>query len=563
MKRLPNIGTFIVAAMLWLPNIGNATDSVLAYRPGAAVEQVAPWSSLPRSAYTNSAAWLIDSSLIDYSPNALDSDYVESPRLTFDGGGDYVLISSMTGTLEYFKCDFYTANIIDKNSAANWLCDFDLCDGIGFGITSSDFPNEIITVAAGSYRSTYRSDTGSISIGWHTLEVEWISDEYIIFLDGSGVSNDYKDTPVKANVTDTYTLGKFSSGAFFTGCIRDVVTETSVTENRLVFTEKSGSTAHDISSTAGVPNHNDGTLYPTVAGVYGPMWAGTQDVSHPFAEFGGSKVLSFDGDDSRVSIGRPDNINFTPQVEAWSFVQVIKLGDVSGTLYSFGAGALRQWQIFFESAQGKVDMWAGGTRSIATTDMRDGEYHTVIVTVPVGASGLKMYVDGSLELFSSGSGTIGTATDPVGAYIGGRGDGTQYNIAADIQDTLIYNKELTPAEVAQIALGEDVTDGLVSSWLPRRAYDNGTNVIIPDSTGTNNATGTNLEELYLPALADGTNDVAGLGITNPGGLVHNNGPQSISNSILGSVSFENLLTNSIYNASTNAAGLITEIYKKN
>jgi len=67
-----------------------------------------------------------------------------------------------------------------------------------------------------------------------------------------------------------------------------------------------------------------------------------------------------------------------------------------------------------------------------------------------------------------------------------------------------------------------VAGSVVYRYDASKAYDNGTNTILPDSTGMNNATGEFVLEKYIPALDDGTDDVEGLGLTNPPGTVHNN-----------------------------------------
>ncbi len=61
----------------------------------------------------------------------------------------------------------------------------------------------------------------------------------------------------------------------------------------------------------------------------------------------------------------------------------------------------------------------------------------------------------------------------------------------------------------------------ISLWKAANAYD----TTWPDSVGSNNATLVNTEFLHLPALDDGSDDVAGLGLTNPPAVpnvLHNN-----------------------------------------
>jgi len=54
---------------------------------------------------------------------------------------------------------------------------------------------------------------------------------------------------------------------------------------------------------------------------------------------------------------------------------------------------------------------------------------------------------------------------------------------------------------------------------------------LPDSIGTNDATLVNTELVYIPALADGSDDAAGIDITNPPDLVHNGGPHKVQTSV--------------------------------
>lgn len=64
----------------------------------------------------------------------------------------------------------------------------------------------------------------------------------------------------------------------------------------------------------------------------------------------------------------------------------------------------------------------------------------------------------------------------------------------------------------------------------------------------------------FPRLTSGTNDVLGLGLTNPSGYVHNNSESLLS---IGGTnySYSNLLTNVLFNTTVDTDGFITEIWK--
>ena len=74
--RAARLAGLLLICFCCLPSIGRgqvpqATDTVLAYRPGFVLE-VASWPNLPYSIWTNTTQWLVDSSRVDFSPDRGD-----------------------------------------------------------------------------------------------------------------------------------------------------------------------------------------------------------------------------------------------------------------------------------------------------------------------------------------------------------------------------------------------------------------------------------------------------------------------------------------------------------
>jgi len=341
--------------------------------------------------------------------NGLDGDYVESPCLTLDGSGDKVNVGALSGK----PTSNFTIMVWAKPAAVSeqaWIIEAGNTDcyirhsgttllfrhnGIGDGTTQ---------------KSGFFTDTN-----WHHISCVWDGAKTYI----------YKDAVLSTSENSTGTLGSAAftkfilgvsasapSGRYWAGSMAGVraipqaLTPTEIascmdgdcsfaSSIHLPLTEKSGDKAYDISD-----NGNDGTI---ATADLDAVWSGTQDVSHPFAGEGGSKVL-LDVDDT----------------------------------------------------------------SIAVTDLLT----THAVT-------------------STGTATVDNAVDGVITVVDG------YVATISIDGVLTY----------------DLKNFYGST--------------LPSSSAWATGVLTGGAEHYLPALASGLTDVAGNPITNPAGILHNNGPHSI------------------------------------
>ena len=257
----------------------------------------------------------------------------------------------------------------------------------------------------------------------------------------------------------------------------------------------------------------------------------TQNDSSYFAEHGGSKVTSFNGVDAYatteyVPTTNSINIKCKMRFKDELGVQTIGVTDLNmpPTKFYFG---INNGSWF--AAKGGLNPDAGE----ADTDWHLFEYDYL--------SGLK--VDGTLVVNLSGvNGDMANNANPI--YLG----------ALNNSGSIIWNVN---CEIEYYDVYDSTT--LIHSWRSANAYG----TTIPDSVGVTGATLVNTEFVYIPALADGTDDAEGLGITNPGGVVHNGGPYSISNSVMGAVTYADLITNAVYNVTTNASGAVMEVYIEN
>lgn len=164
-----------------------------------------------------------------------------------------------------------------------------------------------------------------------------------------------------------------------------------------------------------------------------------------------NNCLTFDGVDEYVSFGdiaifsRLDDFS----IEAW--VKTTMAGTGMIVAKQGGAGA-KQGYCFF-MASGRLHcilantVLAGGNRIqvSSTNTVNDGSWHHVVVTYDgsSAASGVNFYIDGSLEtpitIFDNLTGSISTSED---FEIGARGSGGYNRFAGDIDEVLVYEKEL-------------------------------------------------------------------------------------------------------------------------
>lgn len=211
-----------------------------------------------------------------------------------------------------------------------------------------------------------------------------------------------------------------------------------------------GTTASDISG-----NGHDGTL------VSGPTWSGS-------GQFGGA--LDFDGTNDQVEVSSIPQGWSAITVAAWVKNDTGADGTTNDIMSRWNFPSSRSWvlthhkndQYFFEIS-GKSFL-TGGTVSTDWTHVA-GTYDQATGT-------MRLYVNGSEVASQSGlSGTLPTSSANV--ILGGQQNPSNY-FDGLIDDARIYDRELTPTEVATLATVTDTTPPVVSNPAPSGTLPSGT-----------------------------------------------------------------------------------------
>jgi len=346
-----------------------------------------------------------------------------------------------------------------------------------------------------------------------------------VVLDGAGDKFTFDDIPVGAGIsshggTATLTLNTGTDEITSTAgtCWDLVITNASGTWADLPLQESSGADGYDVSG-----NTNNATLVAAGSSIE-TMRGGTQSASHYNPEEGCSKVLSFNGVDAY------DDLGFIP-LDTTEIEIKFRLTDLAAnsTFGCYGNGVTQspRFYVYYSATSDTLSFYCGGATSVIALPAGsvDAEYHTFRMSYADG-----LYIDDDF---------IGKNTATLA------GLSPNYSIGRRNLNDASYSY----AKMDVVFVKRKESGVLVKTWSSASAY----------GTDMSGATLVNTEFLYLPTLSDGSDDVAGLGITNPGGLAHNNGPQSL---VIGATTntYANLLTNSV-NIMTNSAGLITEIYE--
>jgi hypothetical protein len=205
--------------------------------------------------------------------------------------------------------------------------------------------------------------------------------------------------------------------------------------------------------------------------------------------------LKFDGTDDYVGLGQPSSLNFIGQTNAFSYSTWIKhdnVGSIREYIVAKANGSNTQYSVAVD-VDGKIVVNIGGTESIGTTNIKDNNWHLVTVTVPAASSGIIIYLDGSAQAFTSGTGGIGTTSNALDALIGARrnasnADALRY-VNARLDDARIYNRALSAPEVSALYSNSPSVSntGLVGWWKLDNSTPASTSAL--DSSGSGN-TGT-------------------------------------------------------------------------
>jgi hypothetical protein len=167
------------------------------------------------------------------------------------------------------------------------------------------------------------------------------------------------------------------------------------------------------------------------------------------------QCISFDGTNDYISVTNPGLLNFVGQTNAFTitaWVQTSNAGATAQAVIGKASVSGAQYQLF--SANGILGCIVGDQRSDGTTNIATGKWVFVAVTVPAASSGLKMYLNGTQEALTSGTGAIGTTTQSNDAIIAARHDINNTDYArwwnGNMQNLNIWNRVLSPTEVRQL-----------------------------------------------------------------------------------------------------------------
>ena len=168
-------------------------------------------------------------------------------------------------------------------------------------------------------------------------------------------------------------------------------------------------------------------------------------------------VFDFDGVDDYITVGGISTIT-SNLITVCTWVKRDADG-WNGALFGFGTAASSTQDIYFWGGDGSRqfgyntwngDSW-GFTGSTATGEIMDGEWHylTAVLNRSTITSSL-IYVDGVSKSLSQVRGTTQTRTPSTNFGIGLNGwNGGDQLLNGNLSNTLIYNKQLTQAEVTQ------------------------------------------------------------------------------------------------------------------
>lgn len=425
---------------------------------------------------------------VDATANKLDLDLVDSNCVVLDG--DYCT-SPLGGNVT--KVSFwFNAGEITSASSGQIIADFDVAEYIGLGATTANLTEELISIGSGAYRQGWTSAVDSISDGWHYCEIEWIdgTSGYKITLDGDVKPTTIFGTPVIIPAT-TCLIGRLSTGILpYAGSLAYFCVETTTDGVCHTFSGGlgMGTKEHDVSG-----NGNNGTW---VTADLPTLRSGLQSEFHYNTFNGCSKVVAFDG------TAAAELTTVIDYESAFTLSVSFKSDGTGQTGYLFyqgdgsSTGANNSIKLLFLS--GDVKFSLGGAAILdtygATDEYLDGEWHTAVFTANGSTYTFEIDSDGATAPIAYGTAT-GTQLPPAfGARIDGASGSYTAFYTGDIADVVCSDCFSVQSKDAYLVSGE---------------------VYLPDSAGTNDATGINVAEKYIPALADGTDDTEGLGLTNP------------------------------------------------
>jgi hypothetical protein len=340
---------------------------------------------------------------------------------------------------------------------------------------------------------------------WHHFTAVKTTSAIHLYLNGTKVA---EDTTLSATATlnnsSPFYLGAFSStSGFFEGWLDDIVIYNYARSEDEIKTDLAGNRSAAVLGT----QTND----PLTQGLVGywkmdeALWNGTAGevidssgngnngtgnggVTTGAGKFG--KGGDFDGSDDYVEIA--DSAELRPGDNSWTVAVWAKPENASQNrpivAKRQNAGTFDQFNLI---VCGNLQCGSSGRRlsvlyrgdnnyrySLSDIDVADGNWHHFVMVADKSADIVRLYMDGvelSITTSSSGPWPVLNNTDPL--QIGGENGSKFFN--GQIDETRIYNRALTPAEVQSLYKW---APGPVAHW----KFDEGTGTTARDSSGNEN-----------------------------------------------------------------------------
>lgn len=189
-----------------------------------------------------------------------------------------------------------------------------------------------------------------------------------------------------------------------------------------------------------------------------------------------SAEVLFDGADDRVETADVAALDFgaTDDFSVLLWINASAVTADKSIISKYTTGISPGWLMGL-LANGTVEVWirdgigSGGNEiaiAVSTTVIEGAGWHHVAMTVERG-SNVKCYIDGVSEASTSCTALTTTLANAVGVRMGGRSESSGSHIPATMSDVMIYNRELTAAEVlahAKSRVKGPMFSGCVGYW---------------------------------------------------------------------------------------------------
>ena len=418
------------------------------------------------------AAYAFENDATDMTGNYNGTDYgatyqvgaVGMEAACFDGAGDYIQIPNPVTTSTNISISMWIQTT-DTNGSGQWYNGHGLVDGETVA-GAADFGTALVggkfALGIGSPDTTLLT-TGTVNDGkWHHLVGTYnsTSGAMQVFVDGTLNNSTTGPTGIRSAPT-TLRFGGIQSGTstgYYNGLLDQVqiynyvlsgsevayMDQRTSEANPLVgywkLNETSGTTSYDSS-----PSGENGTWInsPISSGSFPPAIASTSTSSLLFN--GTNQYVNIPVTAALPNYGNPRTISVWAKTNTLTGNHVIADLGTTGGNYSFFIGQ------FGTSLE--VGDW-GSPNYITVSGFWDTNWHHIVATY--GGDTVDVYADGMLVATGTGE-NWNYLTPPVSCVIGNYVSGTGYPWSGNIAEVRIYNRVLTPAEVAGM-------DTLVGFW---------------------------------------------------------------------------------------------------